>query len=245
MTLFIFTGRIHPERTGLTLPKHSRPLHKLDGTQFGTLQVEITASQYSALLQTNEKFEDILTAKNAVLEFSKVPVNAFTFTKGVGYRVEITKGICIDTGEIVTFGVGTRDFMQYVEEHLEVSEEDVMTACDSKHGRYLQYALEDISDAIGLGGRNSPFLCFRAIESLRHFIAEKNGIDFNNRAETWNVLRESSETSRDEIEYVKDFADKVRHGDSVEWQPVEILQIYKVTWGLIQKIVLLETKKNS
>lgn len=237
MPVYTFSGRILPERIPLTLPRHMRTLNRMDGSDFGTLDVDITVGQISAILRVTELLPNLATARTVVREFCLVPVNAFTFCNGVGYEVEITKGICLDTNETETFGVSSLSFVKFVQTNCQIDPETVLTACDSRPGRLLQYALEDISDALRGGGRNRAFLCYRSIEALRNFVAETASTEERDRNAVWELLRDQTNSARSDIDFVKSFADDVRHGGSTEYDEAQSQRMLETVWLMLHKVI--------
>lgn len=237
MQTYLFFGRIIPERIPLTLPRHTRPLKHMDGRDFATLEVDVTAGQVSAILRCSEALDNLVTARTVAREFCRVPINAFAFCNGVGYELELTKGIHLESGTTETFGVSGHDFIAFAQESCAITPETALDACDSREGRLLQYALEDLTDAIRIGGRHRAFLCYRAIESARNYHAEAQGVDRDRRAECWDLLRTQTGTPREDIDFVKQFADDVRHGDSTSYSDAEASRMLKIAWLILHQTI--------
>ena len=60
---------------------------------------------------------------------------------------------------------------------------------------FLRHALADLREAIGMRATDTPFYCYRALESLCHFMRKK-GLDPEDREAAWKAMHEELRTSR-------------------------------------------------
>ncbi|WP_433162599.1 hypothetical protein [Kribbella sp. CA-247076] len=75
----------------------------------------------------------------------------------------------------------------------------------------VRLALADLRSALDSPGE-TVMLCFRAIESIRHWFLDGEPDDDSARKRSWQALRTQLDISRDEIRPLEDMATSRRHG---------------------------------
>src|SRR5580693_5150258 len=78
----------------------------------------------------------------------------------------------------------------------------------------VRLAIADLRRAISEPS-DTVFHCYRAVESIRQeYTVPAN--DKRHRDESWNRLREALAIPREDLDWLKDFAERRRHGEPVD-----------------------------
>lgn len=80
------------------------------------------------------------------------------------------------------------------------------------------------------------FFFYRVFDSLRLFISELYGL--TKEKEQWEKLRVVTATDRIDIEFIKTFADPVRHGGETFYNLEEIEKAERLAWKAIHDVLL-------
>jgi hypothetical protein len=234
MASYIFFGVVLPERANLTISNARRALEDGDGNPVGMVQIDIDQSQVFILLQTDIQ-ANLHTLRNVAYAHTRVFINAASFFLGGGYELDIVKGFALETGVVETFAPRS-PIAPYIADNVKVTIEDVVKATYKVSGRFVAAALEDFADGLRQNGRNAMFFYYRSIESLRQYVGEL--YQLSKPTAQWEKLREVAKTSRDDIDFIKQFADPVRHGDGSAWDEADMDRAEKITWTALHEVIL-------
>lgn len=118
---------------------------------------------------------------------------------------------------------------------------DMFHLLSKQEGNYLRHALADVREAIK-SPRDTGFFCYRAIESLKNCCAARNNLA-SDKDQAWELFRTTYQVEKDEIMFIKMFANHVRHGNYMMAKPLsdaERAKIFEKAWNIINKYILKE-----
>lgn len=242
MDAFVFFGKIVPERADLTIQNARRNLENKAGVTIGDIQVDIKNSQALILLNLNLQLlglsmpVDFYTVKNLAYDQSKMFISLSALFLGGGFDIDIPKGFHIGSGRTETFAPRSLPIVEFINQHNKLDVTQALRATYLSTGRFIQFAIEDFSDALRIQNRNAMFLFYHSIESLRKYVGSAHAITDENKQ--WAKLREILGVPREDIDFIKTFADPVRHGDGTEWTVLEIERAERFVWKSIHDVIL-------
>ena len=232
MPKYTFFGKVFPERAcvGIQTEKSHPILIPIRTPQY-SIQISISLSQVSVVVNSENEIQDIASLKNEVEHHVRFLVDLLGFTKAYGYDVEITSMVN-PNGELQIFGVGFDSLTKTVGER-PLKIEDLMNVANKcpEFGR----AIADLREAIRTPW-DTGFFAYRAIEQIRQAFHEPK--DGNDKKKSWERLRESLGIERDLIEDIKKFSDPQRHGEATGMSWEERLEVMKRAWKIVDKFTL-------
>jgi hypothetical protein len=174
--------------------------------------------------------------KNVAYDQARVFINSASLFLGGGYDLDITKGIDISSGKVETFAPRAAPIVNFISSRQRLTINELVRATYRARGRYIECAIEDFSDGLRRQGRNAMFFFYRVFDSLRAFIGELYAI--TKEAEQWEKLRVVTQISRSDIDFIKGFADPVRHGGSTAYEVPDIEKAEQLAWSAIHEAVI-------
>lgn len=232
---YVFYGKVHPERADVNVFKPIKYTIKIPYFNIsGTMEVNILCSQITAILSMSKPIDDIGTIKCTIEGLIKQQIDALGFCLGCGYDAEIIGVVNpLNAGETIVFGVNIPVLEAQKERRMQKLE-GLVSLLSTGKGLYLQLCLSDLREAIR-STRDTGFFCYRAVESLRqHFVIEKG---IKKDGVSWEKLRCELGVEREIIDFIKEFADPVRHGYIIEIPPSERADILSKTWDVVDKFI--------
>ena len=235
MATYFFFGIVVPERADLTIQNAKRALMDVSGKQVGDIQIDIEHSQVLIVLNT-ELQRDFVTLKNLAYEQARVFVNSASLFLGGGYDLDITKGVDVSSGKVETFAPRATPIVNFISSRQKLKINEVVKATYQTRGRHIECAIEDFSDGLRTQGRNAMFFFYRVFDSLRAFIGDLYSI--TDDAYQWEKLRDITQISRHDIDFIKGFSDRVRHGGSIEYEIPDIEKAEQLAWSAIHEVII-------
>jgi hypothetical protein len=101
-------------------------------------------------------------------------------------------------------------------------------------GQYLQRCLANLREAIRVP-IDTGFFCYRGVEALRQFFLRER--DARDDDASWEALRTELSVDRSDIDFIKRFADSIRHGASGAITDAERAQVFVLTWNIVNSFV--------
>lgn len=200
----------------------------------GTLSLFIRDSQILSIIETDEETKNIQYLKGLVEEYAYIIVDVLVYTSGVSYDVEVTSAIT-PSNEITFFGAERPALQQHIERegvYLEERLGNIWGLYSESTNRHLRRALSDLRKASNYP-LDSPFYCYRAVESLRHYFGDED----TDKKEEWERMRAKLGVEKEDIMTIKEFADPRRHGDKIEITEEKRVEILQTTWSMIDSYV--------
>jgi hypothetical protein len=230
---YTFTGVIHPERAAVSVSTTGWNLHGPTAGIDGRLAVTIAVSQVTALFESDTEVSDLATLRNHVSDAIRIAVDAVGFLNGCGYDVEIVQLVPPEGNVPIVFGV---DIPALQTNPAELSRRftELIELFGESRSSHLQRCLADLREAIR-SPKDTGFFCYRGIESLRQFFVLELGVKGDK--ESWETLRKALGIDRAPIDYVKEFADPVRHGKSKPISDAERAEVFRRTWEVVGRFI--------
>lgn len=230
---YTFSGKVHPERANVSITEIRAQLRTSGAEIDGELRYYIALSQVTATFVCQKPVPNVFTLKNYIEDAIRVALDGLGYTLGCGYDLEVTSMIDSLGNRPVIFGVGI-PVLEKVAAEAGIRFEEIMELFKDSTGGYLQHCLADLREAIR-APKDTGFFCYRAIESLRQFFIHEKGA--RDDKTSWQMFRESLNADRAEIDRIKGFADPTRHGHSVEITDAQRAEVFRLTWGLVNKFI--------
>lgn len=200
-------GKVHPQQGGWTV-ENIREFRFPDGTW----HVAIRQSSVVVIIDGEEP-GDFGTFINDVRSVVGGVVDALGFELAVPLRFEATHAI--KDGEAVSFikpGWPDLRALETPPDNDWVPEVRLAPIVGATvETPLIRYAVADAQRAIEMPD-DTAFYCYRAIESLRLLFLEGDDDTGTPRATSWNLLRTELGVTRSDLDAVKRFADRRRHG---------------------------------
>ena len=231
-----FTGRVHPERTYLSLSGLSFQVKIPSLGLNGNLTLSILEGQLSINIACEDEIQDLFSLRNVARTFAQNLVDVLGYTWGRAYEVEIT-AVLPSNGKHLVFGVGdavlenaVADRPLPIEVLLELSASNI----------WLRRALGELRRSISEPD-DTGFHCQRAIESIRrHFQEEKN------EKHGWQTMRAALNLSEETLRILNEFGDPQRHGDVILMTYDMRTRDMSLAWKVVDRfVVLLNSEKKS
>jgi hypothetical protein len=230
---YTFFGKVHPERTNVSIPEVRARLGVHGDEIYGELRYYISLSQVTATFVCEEPLPNVFTLKNSIEDAIRVALDALGYTLACGYDLDVTQMMDSLGNRPVVFGVGI-PAIEKAASDAGVSYGIIMELFKDARGGYLQRCLADLREAIRVP-KDTGFFCFRAIESLRQFFLRERGA--KDDKSSWEMLRSELAVDRADIDAIQTLADPVRHGGSVAVSDAQRAKTFALTWGIVNKFV--------
>lgn len=224
---------------GLVLPERAQISHEfsIQYTDFQSehrseARVSIVLNQMVVRVKSLQNW-NVFDLRNSVDYLIRSRLAIIGFYNGIYYDFHISRVINEDFSLDYVFGIDTKAIVEY---RCSSDTEKNITAFIGKatgvEGIFLSRCLTDLMFAMKYA-IDTPFYCYRAIETLRHHCALKYGLEKSSEKLQWGKLREVAKCDRADIDFVKDLAEPIRHGQIVKMTGNDIEQSLLKTWNLV------------
>jgi hypothetical protein len=234
MKKFFLSGVVHPERAMLSVSNVEHGFQGLDGKKRGRIKFNIYNNQVSAFVEWENDAEDIHTLRNIARASVEVITNLMGFLKGYAYDVEITKIFDSDLGLSFVFGIEIPALEERNKKRDFSKVGDAYLLCFDEEGLFLRRCLGDLSMAIK-NADDTPFYCFRALESLKQYFGFANGLEKDR--EQWEAMAKVIGVKQEVVEPIRELAFPARHGVPKPITDEERKQIFLVTWDIVERFI--------
>jgi hypothetical protein len=234
---YIFFGKVLPERANVHIPPQIAEVTDLNGKKIGEMTSFIVASQITIQVTLTQKFNEIITLKNDIEDAIRVQVDVLGYTNSCGYDIEITQVMDL-SGNIQVFGVNIEDTDKFPLKRPKKFFE-IMPLISTEQGDYLRLCLSDLREAIRTP-KDTGFFCYRSIECLRQYFVDINKLNNQkdkDRKKSWDIFKGELDIERLNIDFIKEYADPVRHGGKKSYSAAEGKKMLEITWEIIDKYI--------
>jgi hypothetical protein len=236
---YIFFGKVLPERADVHIPPQIAEVTDLNGKKIGEMNTSIIASQITVQVTLTQNFEnEILSLKNDIEEAIRVQVDLLGYTNSCGYDIEITQVTDL-LGNFRVFGVNIDDPNKFPLKRPKKFFE-IWPLFSTKQGDYLRLCLSDLREAIR-NPKDTGFFCYRSIECVKQYFVDAyklNNQDDKDRKKSWDIFRGELDIEREKIDFIKEYADPVRHGGKKSYSAAEGKKMLEITWEIIDKYIV-------
>lgn len=231
----IFTGRVYPERTYITISALEMILADTWSGINGILKLSICSSQISAVFHSEFSPADLMTLRNRIVDAVRLQLDIFGYVNGWYLDLEISQAVVLGTRETVFFGVnidgiatiGSWSFQQ------------LLPIFADKRSDYLRRCFSDLRSALKYPSDTGE-LCYRAIEVLRKYFVDENQIDdksVKGVKDSWVLMGKKLGIGADSLTLIKEYAVDERHGGTKFISGEKRLEIYSATWAIVDKFI--------
>lgn len=230
MSKLFFSGVVLPERAPLSVSEVRSQIVGPDGKTYATLVLNIWNNQISVVVESEEP--NIFTLRNIVRSEAEFVTNVAGFLRGFGYDIEITKafGEALDPTQV--FGIDIPVLSKRAEgRDLGLLVNAIFPLCFGPDAIYIRRCLADLSFAIKRPD-DTPFYCFRALESLR----QSFGVELS-EAEQWKAMAKAVGSSKAEMEPLRTRAFPARHGVPMPLSDQERQELFLYTWRVVERYI--------
>ena len=213
MRAYTFMGRVHPERYNYSM--HPLPMltYASDDGFKVTYRFQLFSSQMSIGVEINREIP-LLDLKNTVSSMASAALDSLGFIFSSALSLEVIS--CVDpSGQWHVFDTVFDGFREEGEGAEQREHETLnMLLPHALSAAAVRLAIADLRRAISEPS-DTVFHCYRAVESIRQeYTVQAN--DKKHRDESWNRLRETLTIPRDNLDWLRDFAERRRHGEQVD-----------------------------
>jgi hypothetical protein len=233
----LFLGQIFPSNSQITISGHDYMFEDEKLAIKGRILVTIKNSQVIIQFISSTFIEDIGTLRNIAHDNARILIEAAGFYTGSILNLNITHAIWGNGSRLAVF-TSDAPALKGFSESQGITIDDLFAVAYDLSDAYLQQSLSDMTRAMQ-SAVDTGFYCYRALESIRHYF--KNTYELQKDGASWEKLRTELNFSREDIGYIKRFADAVRHGDAKNFQSVtseERTKILQTSASVICRYVL-------
>jgi len=197
------------------------------------IELSIYSNQLTIYCDVEDEI-DIHDLKNLCFDFTSGIVGAIGFYSGIGWIVEISEILNRELKINYVYGadipcLSSRNDNEKVGVFLKK-----ISKFTGEDRRYMDRCFSDLQLAI-THPLDTPFYCYRAIESLRHLCKVKYSV--HKESEQWAKLSAISGKSWDNTKLTKSYANDARHGDHRNFTSEERQVFFENTWELVENFI--------
>ncbi|MBU9437956.1 hypothetical protein [Burkholderia multivorans] len=233
MEPYFFQGIVLPERAQLSLQFSLKFGHVHSGKQ-ASARVSVVLNQVAVWIDTDDEW-NVVDLRNVVNNIVRPHLDMLGFLLGHAYDLSITRVVNRERGVDYVFGIDT-PCISPAAEKLDV-EAELLKLRDKTigpNGIYLNRCFGDLVSAMKHAD-DTAFYCYRAIESLRHHCAVKNGITDDSKSVQWAKFREMASCDESQVMAIKTAADGLRHGNPMDSLSYDRAVILTGTWKIVRQ----------
>ncbi len=260
MFTYVFSGVVIPERANVHIiispqapVKLRLHLPKGDEMRFD-VSISISDSQIAVVVKSGERIDDLKIVRNHIEYFVRSIVDAFGYTDGRGYDVEITSVVGQEDGQPwasfpvwAVFGVEVSALQQTKSERpisfdevvpllLELPQQNDSDPIIAKLApQQLRRCLGDLREAIR-SPHDTGFFCFRAIECIRQcFVLLEDGDDHKI---SWERMGKDLRISESWTKDLAPVSVLQRHGMGHYMSEKDRVQAMQRTWRVVDRFII-------
>jgi hypothetical protein len=231
MARLYFSGLVLPERAPLSVSDVHSQIHLGGGTHQVTIALNIWLNQITASVDSSSEM-DLLTLRNLVKREAEFVSDVAGFLMGHAYDVEITKAFGPELAPTQVFGVDIGVLAERAKgRDLGKLVNAIFPLCFGEDAIYLRRCLTDLSFAMKRLD-DTPFYCYRALESLRHSFGSTLA-----EGQQWAAMAKAVGSSKDAMEPLRSRAFPARHGVSNPIADEERQKLFLYTWDIVEKYI--------
>jgi hypothetical protein len=231
MENYFVQGIVLPERAKFELKWAVKGTHLASG-EFYSADITIVCNQVAIWLESDVEIQT-LDLKHLVNYIVVNQLSAVSYIVGCVFDFQVTRVINRSRG--VDYVYGIENNIIYGRRSQEGFELDLAKIRDLQlgmHGMLIHRCLVDLTSAMRYR-EDTPFYCYRAIESLKHHYCLMNDISTRNDGERWANFRDGCGFSREQIMWVSELAKDLRHGNISTIDSEQCGELLRRTWDVV------------
>ena len=198
------------------------------------IKLNIVLNQITVLVYSDVDW-DIFDLRNIVKQLVIDYLSIIGYIKGYAYDVEIRQ-ILNPAKEIdYVYGIDIRcisDRNQDKDLNSEVAK--ILPHWIGENGIFVRRCINDLIMAMKHPD-DTAFYCYRALESLRHYCRVSFEIEIE--SDQWKKLSEITNTQKADIEFIREKAFPIRHGDVVGITSGEREEMFLKVWDIVDNFI--------
>ena len=231
---YIFYGEILPHRGSFLSFATDMRIGESEEGFTAIVHIQIQLNHVVATVETDDPWE-LFHLRNTVASVVETVIAVACYIHGFAYSFDLVRvmnrGLDLD----LIFSTG---LVCIVEPRADVDTfsrmKEVGALCSGPFGKLVSRAFRDLASAIA-NRDDTAFYCYRAIEALSQHCGGINNIDARNKQ--WDLFREVSKTERSTIDYIKTFADALRHGGNCALTDQEATRVIMSAWAVVDRYI--------
>lgn len=236
---YTLIGVVRPERAPLTDFLEGR--FGIDDDNLSEIRISILLNQVVVVVETEHPWDEF-TLRNGIVSLLEAELAIVGFVTGIAYDLEITRVIQPDLELDRVFGVEEPCIVKRNEGQSLKDRIPMLRRCtEGPDGILIQRALVDLMMATRRSV-DTGFYCYRAIEALQKHAAQQGQVGPSEKAR-WENFRSTGGLDRDDIQFIKDRADPVRHGGYVGLSAAERSQVLIKSWDIVESYLEVVSAK--
>jgi len=234
---YIIIGKILPERASISIVLPVMDFSPIVCKEsINRAKLNILNNQVYILYSTDNNELKLHDIRNIAKQLIADKLSMIGYLLGYAYEIDLTRIISIEKNIDYVFGI---DIPCIAERSKDLTPEGFnaefirVTSIIGKQESYSIYiyrCLNDLKHAM-VNPDDTGFYCYRAIESIKQFCRYKYGIEIER--DQWTKLSELTGYNSSKVQFIKEKADPVRHGDLSVITDEDRVKIFKDTWDIV------------
>lgn len=229
MPNYILLGKAYPLRAMLNVPIHEFIALRRGSADQMRVRMSIFSNEITSYLDTDSEM-DIYDLRNAALNLASKIVSAVGFYAGISWQIDISHILCRELDLDFVFGAEIECLVNRKERSQFPEFLKKVYRFNADEAVFLNRCFSDLQAAMS-HPIDTPFYCYRAIESLRHLCGFRYRL--RKECEQWSKLSQLSGKKWEDTKILKDYANSARHGNHMDISGVQRKEFFIVTWGLV------------
>jgi hypothetical protein len=231
MSPYLFTGVVYPERAHVTLQFNLSFSHYSSGIE-AAARVNVLLNQLAVWVDSEHEW-DVLDLRNVVKFLVQNQLDMLGYLKGLAYDAQITRVLNPDRGIDYVFGIDIPCLAERGQAiDLQQGMLRLMQKASGPTALFLHRCFSDLASSMRHPD-DTAFYCYRAIESLRHHCATREGLTGAPKARQWEKFRELAGCTEGQIGEIKTAADPLRHGEAAKVTSADRARLFLETWTIV------------
>jgi hypothetical protein len=230
MLTYMIKGRVLPVRAMLSIGTVKFQVTPLERGTTVDIELSVYCNEVTIYYSTQEQNLNIFDIKNECLNIVNSFIAQIGYYFGYGYNIEINQILCRDINLNYVFDIGIPCLIKRNDPANFINWMQFVMSIKGDESIFLQRCFVDLQLSI-THPIDTPFYCYRAIESLRHFCRIR--YQLTEEKQQWQKLSDLTGKNLDDIKSVKAFANDARHGNHRNFTSDQRAEFFISTWDIV------------
>jgi hypothetical protein len=236
MNIYHLQGVIHPRRAQIQNHFFEAKVTHASSGKTATIRARILMNELSVWVETPDEW-DIFDLRNAVRYLIQTELALVGFLLGLFYTVEIVRVIYEALKIDVVYSLAIPCIANREKElSFQVALAQLTQLCVGENGLYIQRCMNDLLLAMQQP-EDTAFFCYRAIEGLKNHAMEGQAKAPKNKSVQWEYFRNAAGCTREEINFIKTEADRLRHSADLLVKSEDRAVLFTQTWNIVEAYI--------